>query len=53
MNDDELFTPETIEERIDQQTSFPSSLSPSPNARVIRALQVYYQEDQRSAARMW
>jgi len=53
MNYDDPFTPETIEEQIDQHTFSPSHLPLSPNARVIQGLQAHYEEDQRSAARMW
>src|SRR5215469_16110236 len=53
MNYDDPFNPETIEEQIDQHMSSPSDLPPSPNARVIQGIQAYYEEDQRSAARMW
>ncbi|HET8841492.1 MAG TPA: twin-arginine translocation signal domain-containing protein, partial [Ktedonobacteraceae bacterium] len=53
MNDDETFTPETIEELIDQHTSSPSSQPTSPQANIIQELQTYYEADQRSAVRMW
>src|SRR5689334_25170188 len=53
MNDDETFTPETIEELIDQHTSSPSSQPTTPQASIIQELQTYYEADQRSAARMW
>ncbi len=53
MHDDDAFTPETIEEQIDQHLFSPSRSSLSHNARVIRGLQAHYKEDQRSAAQMW
>jgi len=53
MNDDKGFTPETVEEQIDQHAFSPSPLPFSANARVIREVQAYYEEDRRSAARMW
>lgn len=52
MKHDEGFTPENVEEQIDLFT-FSSNAGLSPSAQVIQQLHEHYEEDRRSAERIW
>jgi hypothetical protein len=53
MNDDEPFTPESVDEQADQLSSPAQDESSLLNARVVQRLHALYEEDQRSTARVW
>lgn len=53
MNDDELFTPEQVDEQVDQLSSPKQDQLSFLNARVVQGLRALYEEDQRSTARVW
>lgn len=53
MNDDEPFTPERVDEQVDQLSSPVQDASALLNARVVQRLHALYEEDQRSTARVW
>jgi outer membrane protein assembly factor BamB len=53
MNDDEPFTPERVDEQVDQLSSPAHDESSLLNARVVQRLHALYEEDQRSTARVW
>ncbi|GHO97668.1 hypothetical protein KSF_077160 [Reticulibacter mediterranei] len=50
---EEAFTPDTIDERIDQLASLRSQAWTSPDAQVVQRLSILCEEDQRSTERIW
>jgi outer membrane protein assembly factor BamB len=53
MNDDELFTPESVDEQVDHLSSPAQDQPWLLNARVVQRLHALYEGDQRSTARVW
>lgn len=50
---DDAFTPDTVDERVDQLTSLAPQPSSPPSARVVQRLHALYEEDQQSTERVW
>ena len=53
MNDDETFTPESVDEQVDQLSSLIGNGSLLPSARVVQRLHALYEEDKRSTDQVW
>ncbi len=53
MEPDDVFSPETVDEQMDQFLTDSSTASSSPNARVIHDLHAYYEEGQRATEHVW
>lgn len=53
MEHSDAFIPETVDEQVNQLMVSSHIDSDSPNARVTRGLQAYYEEEQRSTERVW
>jgi outer membrane protein assembly factor BamB len=53
MNQDESFTPDTVDEQIDRVASTPPQGSLPPQEQVIQRLHTLYQADQQSTERVW
>jgi outer membrane protein assembly factor BamB len=53
MEHGDAFTPETVDEQVKELMAASYADSDSPNAHVIRELQTYYEEKQRSTERVW
>jgi len=53
MNEDEPFTPEHVDEQVEQLSSPAQDEAALLNARVVQRLHALYEEDQRSTARVW
>lgn len=52
-HDDDAFTPDTVDERVDQLASLAPQSSSPPSARVVQRLHALYEEDQASTERVW
>jgi outer membrane protein assembly factor BamB len=50
---DDAFTPDTVDERVDQLASLAPQASSPPGARVVQSLHALYEEDLRSTERVW
>lgn len=50
---DDAFTPDTVDERVDQLASLAPQASSPPSAQVVQRLHALYEEDQSSTARVW
>jgi WD40 repeat protein len=53
MKDDERFTPESVDEQVDQFSSLDADESLLSNARVVQRLHALYEADKRSTERVW
>jgi len=53
MNDDETFTPESVDEQVDQLSSLTGDESLLSSARVVQRLHALYEADKRSTEQVW
>ena len=53
MNQDEPFTPDTVDEQVERFSSMPSQESLPPEGQVIQRLHTLYEADQQSTERVW